>query len=739
MAAKHNFLLGNGEKLTQPFDPSTGGGPKSHPYLFEEAVTRLSTRASKLAESIAAIPPQACPNDEAVAILTLHPAYLAKSYFPDNLLNFHHFRSVGSRSRVIKPEKWTKQGPVEPSTTVELFVAGRRRDFDVFCNDLVSRRFQSIGKDIIKIEDLRYFEPAERIKSFKHNAGRLKLEIALHATCSNKYIIESFRKYMENLGAQIDLDRSVEAKGLLFIPGVSQFESIADIEKFSYLRVVREMPSLREFDPFCGNFSRTQEFQCVLPDTEAVNPDVKVAIFDGGIHADAHEKLKLWSSRKKGHNVSSAIEQGLFHGTAVTSAYLFGPISEGVPLKPPYTNVDHYRIVDDNTGDNSDLFDVLDRIKRVLATQKYEFFNLSVGPDIPVDDDDVEVWTSTLDDILSNGSIFGTIAAGNTGESYAEYALNRVLVPSDCVNGMAIGACDKRSHADWQRAPYSSVGPGRSPGLVKPDVVAFGGSAQEPYYVVSPTDPSSAMSIMGTSFAAPTVLRLAAGIRSHFGQSLSPLAIKALLINKSTKTDHLQSDVGWGRVPDSIEDIVICDDNTATVVYQDYLDSKQYIRAALPIPNTISGTVRITATICYSTEVDPQDVSSYTMSGIDITFRPNDTQYNEGATHPKTDSSFFSRSKIYTTEAELREDFHKWETVIHRTGNKRISSLSNPVIELHYNARECCADLKRKLRIPYAMVITIHGKDIQLYDKVRRHYTHILQPILPIIEIPISV
>lgn len=739
MGTKHNFLLGNGEKLTITIDPPKSGGPKSNPYSLEEAVTRLSSRAYKLAESIADIPPQACPNDEAVAILTLHPTYLAKSYFPDNLLNFHNFRSVGSRSSIVTPEKWTKQGPVEPTATVEIFVAGKRSDFDNFCSELVSRHFNRITPDIIKIEDIRYFEPRERIKSFKHSEGQIKLELALHANRSNKYVIESFLEYMASLGAQVDLDRSVEAKGLLFIPGLASFECITDIEKFSFLRVVREMPALREFDPFSGSSSPAYNFDCVLPGSGAVNPEVKVAIFDGGIHADAQEELKLWTSRKKGHNVSSAVEKGLLHGTAVTSAYLFGPIREGVPINTPYTNVDHYRVVDDSTGDTSDLFDVLDRIKRILKTGKYEFFNLSVGPDIPVDDDDVEVWTSTLDDILSDGNIFGTIAAGNTGESYSEHALNRVLVPSDCVNGMAVGACDRMSHTDWQRAPYSSVGPGRSPGLVKPDVVAFGGSDQDPYYVVSPTDPSSAMSIMGTSFAAPTVLRLAAGIRSHFGPSLSPLAIKALLINKSTKMDHLQSEVGWGRVPDNIEDIVICDDNTATVIYQGHLDSKQYIRAAIPIPNTINGSVTITATICYATEVDPQDAGSYTMSGIEITFRPNDTIYSEGATQPKTDSSFFSKSKIYTTEADLRNDFHKWETVIHRSGNKRISSLSNPVFELHYNARECCADLKRKSRIPYAMVITVHGKDSQLYDKVRRHYAHVLQPVMPIIEMPISI
>lgn len=739
MDRKRNFLLGNGEKLTQTIPPPGGGGPKAHPYQFEEAVSRLAAKATKLADGLISLPSQACPNDEAVAILTLHPSYLAKSYFPDSLLTYHKFRSVGSRSRIVTPEKWTKITPVEPTPTIDLFVAASRKNLVEFCNSISGLKHAAISRDIIRIEDIRYFEPSERVKSFKHNEGNVKLEIALHANYTKKYIVDAFKRYVDSLGADIDLDRSVEAKGLLFIPGSSSFEHIKDIERFSYLRVIREMPSLREFTPYSNDFEGTSGFSYKLPTSKAVNPNVKVAIFDGGIHADIGDKLDLWVTRKKGEGASTATENGKHHGTAVTSAFLFGPIEDGTKLQTPFANVDHYRVIDENTGKSDDLFDVLQRIKKVLNKGKYEFFNISVGPDLPVDDDDVEVWTSTLDDILANGKMLGMIAAGNTGESDSELMLNRVLVPSDCVNGMAIGACDRRASKGWKRAPYSSVGPGRSPGVVKPDVVGFGGSDSDPYYVVSPLNPSKTIPIMGTSFSAPTALRLAAGIRSHFGPTLTPLSIKALLINKSTNENHPQSEVGWGRIVDNIEDIVICDDNTATVVYQDYLDSKQYIRASLPIPNTITGTVTITATICYTTEIDPQDVSSYTMSGIEVTFRPNDTKYNEGANQPKTDPSFFSKSKIFTTESELRDDFHKWETVIHKSGNKRASSLSNPVFELHYHARECCADIKRKLKIPYSMVITIKGNDNELYEKVHRHYMHILQPIMPTIEISVSV
>ena len=94
------------------------------------------------------------------------------------------------------------------------------------------------------------------------------------------------------------------------------------------------------------------------------------------------------------------------------------------------------------------------------------------------------------------------MAVGNDGERDAETGLDRIQVPSGCVNAIGIGACDS-TEADWQRAPYSSVGPDRSPGIIKPDLVGFVGMADRPFVVLShELDPRLAATA-GTSFAAP--------------------------------------------------------------------------------------------------------------------------------------------------------------------------------------------------------------------------------------------
>src|SRR4051794_5017649 len=92
-----NYLLGRAERLVKKINPPKMKPEKKHPYSFDRAQSRIVPRAIAAAKDIAAIPAAACPQDEAVAVLTLHPAYLAKSYFPNALLSETDLRAIGSR------------------------------------------------------------------------------------------------------------------------------------------------------------------------------------------------------------------------------------------------------------------------------------------------------------------------------------------------------------------------------------------------------------------------------------------------------------------------------------------------------------------------------------------------------------------------------------------------------------------------------------------------------------------
>jgi hypothetical protein len=184
---------------------------------------------------------------------------------------------------------------------------------------------------------------------------------------------------------------------------------------------------------------------------------IRVAVFDGG-QPDI-PALYNFVRRIDCEGVAEPVKKYERHGLAVTSALLFGSLSSSQPMQRPYARVDHYRVLDKNTAaePQDSVYPVLKRIVGVLEKEHYDFINLSIGPAIPIDDDDVHPWTAKLDAILSSGTTFTAIAVGNSGEADAESRLNRIQPPSDCVNAFAVGASDG-IHPEWKGRPIVRLG-----------------------------------------------------------------------------------------------------------------------------------------------------------------------------------------------------------------------------------------------------------------------------------------
>jgi len=425
------------------------------------------------------------------------------------------------------------------------------------------------------------------------------------------------------------------------------------------------------------------------------------------------------------------------HGLAVSSAFLFGPIKPGGEASRPYSFIDHLRVIDEETDseDEAELYRTLGHIEEVLLSRQYEFINLSLGPLAVVDDGDPHGWTSMIDDRLSDGRTFMTVAAGNNGEDDAELQYNRVQVPGDCVNVVAVGASGSIK-PDWQRAPYSAIGPGRSPGFVKPDLLAFGGSSEEYFHTLTPAKRPALAPQLGTSFAAPYLLRSAVGIRAILGNDLSVLAIKALLVHGATQNDQPQTEIGWGKVSDNIMDLITCGDGVARIVYQGELHPGKYLRAPLPIPQGgLRGMINVKATFCFSTPTDPHHSGSYTRSGLEVVFRPNKERRLEGKANA-TSRSFMDLGK-FSDEHIRRSDAGKWETVLHANDRMRGTSLLDPVFDIHYIARQDAGPTTRARPIAYALVVTIEApKHVDLFSTILAEYKTLLE-IQPEVSIPV--
>lgn len=734
-----NFLIGRGELLTHDIKGPKRGGKKAEVYTFSYAKQRLAPQFIKTASALDALPPEACPHDFGVARLMLNPGFIAKSYFPTSLLRTVGLESVGSRTVRVTPEQWTKKGPPVECTTTELFVAGKRsvfRQLNQWMANLESNSEEAL--DLAHIEQFTDFMPEERVK-IQEKAKDLFFEVGIHLLPDedSSFIRAGFVAFAKQHNVIVHVELGFRAGNLWFVPVEGIAANVKRLSSFVFARVIRPVPKLRGMRPL--QRASGVSIGCSLPVEQPLSSEPKVAILDGGL--PQQHVIGPWL--KSYRILDSKAEDdpgGLEHGLAVTSAFLFGPIQPNGIAQRPFSFVDHLRVLDKDADEEDplELYRTLGFIEEVLLSRHYEFINLSLGPDLPIEDTDVHAWTSVIDDLLSDGNTFMTVAIGNNGERDRAAGNARVQVPSDCVNAVAVGASND-TESSWERAPYSATGPGRSPGVVKPDLMAFGGGPNNYFHALAPGTKPALAPQLGTSFASPYLLRSAVGIRAILGSELSPLALKALLVHSADSTTHDKLDVGWGKIPEDVMSIITCPQGVARVVYQGELKPGKYLRAALPLPvGGINGNVTLKATFCYASPVDPQDAAAYTRAGLDIVFRPNQQKIQDGKANADT-KSFFDMKK-YATEEERRSDMGKWETVLHGQKNMRGTSLSSPVFDIHYNARESGGKAAGPEKIRYALVITVEApKHVDLYNEILRTYANILTPIQPQVSLPIRV
>ena len=743
MAERRNYILGKGELLARNEKVKLGFGEGEDPYSFTEQRRYIAPLAATASQQIDALPRSACPNDEAVAVLTLHPKYLSKSAYPNDLLSLAGFRVIGSKAVSITPRKSHLKEEPKLSLSSEMYLAGSRASFRRFSTSIEHLASTSSGAaDLLKVESFRVATPQERIKPIAVPTGDILFEVILHAgkTSFSPDVLSGFRTYLQTLGIDVNLDERLDAEDLSFVPVRTTLETMRSIAEFSFLRMAREMPHIREFWPI-GSAANTAipSFPISLPTEGVLDPTIRVAVFDGG--CPDIPALSQWVSPHDGENLQAATTAGLRHGLSVTSALLFGSLVAGEVAPRPFATIDHYRVVDGTMVGSSQgaLYPILKRIIAVLTTEEYDFINFSIGPAAAIDDGDINPWTALIDPILSSGKTLATVAVGNGGLSDAVLQLNRIQPPSDCVNALSVGARDDPGK-QWQRSPYSSVGHGRCPGVMKPDGVAFGGHLpSKPFNVIDYGDPSKASQTHGTSFSSPLTLRTAIGVRAQLGPVVSGLALKALLVHNCEIEDiHEKSEVGWGKFPTDVEALITCAKGKAHVIYQGFLDPKKFLRAEIPMPkDSMNCDINIKATLCFATPTDSQHPLTYTRNGLQIFFRRDRNNIPVGKTNPKSDGFF--KSGFGMPEHLIRNDAHQWETVRHAKRKMRGLSLVNPCFDIHLNPRDEGHDTSGE-KVPYAMVITIDAPRVpDLFEKIFDRYRFQLEELKPRFELPLQV
>jgi hypothetical protein len=127
-------------------------------------------------------------------------------------------------------------------------------------------------------------------------------------------------------------------------------------------------------------------------------------------------------------------------------------------------------------------------------------------------------------------------------------------------------------------------------------------------------------------------------------------------------------------------------------------------------------------------------------AGLEPTFRPHDQKRNDAKQAYADSKPFFGKSQNGLFENKLRSDAWKWENCLHARVGFMGKTLCNPVLDIHYNARQGGQNVAPNEELPYALVISVHAKHLgDLYDQVVRKYAKQLEILRPVVEIPISV
>jgi len=582
---------------------------------------------------------------------------------------------------------------------------------------------------MIRTVDL--LDSTEKVSGFSSTWDSGLVEIVLHPFIwKNDFAMQQFLSLLDLSEDKYKI--TGYENGPLFCAAECTQEVINRLIKFNPLRTIHPLGELNIPDMRGNSF-----FDAPVPPQYKGKPQINIGVFDGGTDPSLPHLKGFVSSHEMTPVPSHPVL--LSHGTAVCGAVLYGLLNYKQPteqLETPIVSVDSYRVLPQrqtgNPLEDSGLYPAIDQIEEIVKNHpETVLYNLSFGPRGAIVDDDISRFTFALDNLstLNHHPLF-CVAVGNDGD--LPYPFNRIQAPSDLVNGLGIGAYTLDRNGEKLRASYSCVGPGREGCKVKPDILEFGGSPENPAVLLS-TTANKVTTECGTSFASPIVAGKLGKIMA-LSPDISAHMAKTLLIHTASDADEFDiEEIGFGFCMDDVTNVLNCEDNKVVVLYEGSIAPKQNIVLPILLPNIdgIKGNTYITWTISTLAELNPNDVDSYTCNCIEDYFYPHDKHYNyykntlQGRTqktafidtdeekelfnlgYSRSDLPISKPPKKFLSEDELRSQHLKWDTVVKKTLTMRTSSLNNPFFILHGMNRDIqgttvssqvkCTDFRHKV------------------------------------------
>lgn len=711
-------ILTKGEKMSEIISkrnnfPDNGEFPRPYEIAQKEIITNLKEIKKDILEKKENV------EEEFIVTIRMFKKYTAKSYIPEQIVNKNKSKIVGARNFTNANKELAKL----------YFLKTNLEEIEELENKLqsvaVTKEFQ---KTIMRIEKIDFLTNEERVLGFEKDWKEGTVEIVLHpADEINEVFIDKLKKNLKK-----DFLIKEYKGGPTFISLKLNLNELKYLSKYNLIRTIHPLRALKL------KVLRDKNYE-YLPkkNFEFQDPITKIGIFDGGINkkidllSDLVEELDCVEEEK--------CEEGAFHGTIVSGAALYGSLdfNKKEIIECPKIGIEHFRVFPIKNM-NYDLYEIIDIIEEIVPKNKdIKVYNISFGPPGPILDDSISRFTYALDKLAYEEDVLFVVAVGNDGEDF----LNRIQSPADLVNGLGVGAYTYNGK-NIERAQYSCIGDGREGSKIKPDLLAFGGCNNYPFYGIN----KKTEAIFGTSFAAPIIAGLAGKMMS-ISEELTPQTIKSLLILNTS--GEVSKENGFGFMNKTEEEILDCSEKEVVILYNGKIEPATHIMLNIPYPKiNYKGNVQIDFVISMATPVNPVDTDGYTSNCIEDAFYPHKYKYNfhrkdddkrkavniiedkeiiEKLIEENFEKPSFPMTKsgtIYKTEQDRRKEF-KWDTVVKRHFSHNAASICEPFIILHAMERN---SENFNEPIIYALAVRIKLKNYSgnLYSDIRTQYSNLL-------------
>lgn len=702
-------ILFRGEQLGRPGKSPNGfSADKVYPRTYEEALDFVKGELSDTVHDVSEMPTN-IRTSEVVLTVKMAKGFLAKSYTPD--MFFKHMNLVPVGSKVLMEdgvEKKLQFVRAKPSTLKEDIEQISKEEHSGFKTDLRKIDGLSVRNDV--------YDKVVGFDDSKDSEMLYDIEIILHAFSGDNRD-EAVRKLQSFIGVDYPIRaKNYDSDGPTFVFVRLPIHIIQQLKDFNPLRTAHPFKFRMFENPYDKAVPATR---MNLPSFATGNVEElpTVGIFDGGVSRSS-EFMKPFVT-KEIPLVDSISERA--HGTLVAGTVIYGDLEDADNIRNvfPRAKVLSVRAFPETADQTS--FDIIDGIERVVAANPdIDVFNISFGPDEPIDDE-VTRFTYAIDRMAFKWHKLFVIAVGNSGQQAD--ILKRIQSPSDAVNALGVGAFCRSKLNGLTRAPYSSIGPGREGAKIKPDILALGGSPEVPLNLIGEL-PNVIYKALGTSFAAPEVAAQAAILLANTDhQEIDFLAAKALLINGAKiQGDRASNENGWGFLIESSESLLTSDESSVTVVFSGSTFAKVYTNLRIPVPQNISAkSVRLTWTTVTLAEPDPNSSEAYTHVAVEETLYPDEDQLTASG-NPKSKSANIFPKGVSETGRRKRYD---WDTTVKHSRSVKPQNLKQPYLRIHAMTRDAS-----EVEVDYAIALRIDVEhyDGDLYDDIRNEYK-VLEPV----------